>query len=64
MGRVLHGLSCGLIMSVSYLLMSELTLVRWRGVFGTLVTMMINMGFLIGLILGAVLPVKVFAVGK
>ena len=43
-------------MSSNFLLLNEITLVRWRGAYGNLNAFSINLGFLFGLIAGGLAP--------
>ena len=43
-------------MSSNFLLLNEITLVRWRGAYGNLNAFSINLGFLFGLIVGGLAP--------
>ena len=43
-------------MSTGFLLLNEITLVRWRGAYGNLNAFSINLGFLFGLIVGGLAP--------
>ncbi len=56
LGRVLMGLASGVNLATSFLLLSELALVRLRGAFGTLNVLLINLGMLLGHVLGAATP--------
>lgn len=56
LSRVVLGFSCGLILSTNLSLLTEISIIRLRGTFGTLNTMLINLGMMFGLIYGAVLP--------
>ena len=51
-GRVLTGLGAGLATPAAYLVLSELSLIRYRGIFATLNSFSNNFAWLIGLVLG------------
>jgi len=57
MGCLLNGSSVGLVRPPICLLMSELSLVRMRGMMGSLNTMTPNAGYLYGLVIGSYVPV-------
>ncbi|TRY77262.1 hypothetical protein TCAL_04049 [Tigriopus californicus] len=54
--RLILGISCGLNLSTNLSLLTEISIIRLRGTFCTLNTMLINLGMMFGLIYGAVLP--------
>ena len=52
-GRILSGFGCGLTLPAAYMLLSDVSLVRFRGIFAVLNSSSCNVGFLIGLMVGA-----------
>ena len=52
-GRILSGFGCGLTLPAAYMLLSDVSLVRFRGIFAVLNSSACNVGFLIGLMVGA-----------
>jgi len=52
-GRILSGFGCGLTLPAAYMLLSDVSLVRFRGIFAVLNSSSCNVGFLIGLVVGA-----------
>ena len=52
-GRILSGFGCGLTLPAAYMLLSDVSLVRYRGIFAVLNSSSCNVGFLIGLMVGA-----------
>ena len=51
-GRIFSGFGCGLTLPAAYMLLSDVSLVRFRGIFAVLNSSACNVGFLIGLIVG------------
>ena len=54
--RAACGFGSGINMSSNFLLLNEITLVRWRGAYGNLNAFSINLGFLFGLVAGGLAP--------
>ena len=52
-GRIFSGLGCGLTLPAAYMLLSDVSLIRFRGIFAVLNSSSCNVGFLIALIVGA-----------
>ena len=52
-GRILSGFGCGLTLPAAYMLLSDVSLVRFRGICLVLNSSSFNVGFLIGLMVGA-----------
>ncbi len=58
LGRGISGLGSGINLSSSFLLLNEITLIRLRGAYGNLITLIVNVGFLLGLMFGGLAPFK------
>jgi MFS family permease len=57
-GRGISGFGSGINLSASFLFLNEITLVRLRGAYGNLITLVVNLGFLFGLIVGGIAPFR------
>lgn len=55
-GRVISGLGSGICTPASYVFVSEIALIRYRGMLSTLNTLVINCAFLYSFIMGATIP--------
>lgn len=58
LGRVLTGFGAGLNTPADYMILTDLSLIRFRGIVAVLNSSANNMGWLVGLILGKFLPLK------
>lgn len=52
-GRVFNGVGCGLSLPAAYIMLTDISLIRFRGIFAVLNSSACNVGFLAGLIVGA-----------
>lgn len=63
-GRVLMGLACGVSMATSYMLLGEISTVAYRGTLGTVNTLSLNFGYMLGLAIGSILPLPFYVPSK
>ena len=62
-GRIVMGIACGVAFSASFIIQSEICLIAYRGTIGSLNNVTWNVGFAIGLVVGAILPLQYYAIG-
>ena len=61
-GRILNGLGCGLSLPAAYMMLTDISLIRFRGIFAVLNSSACNIGFLIGLFIGAFASFQTIAI--